>query len=101
MWVIHLQSSKQRIFTHSRKPQYVSLAGGANGSAVSAGERQTAYAEFANDEKYDISLIVMGPADGATAKYVVDNVAEIRKDCMVFLSPELADAQRQLPLQIL
>ena len=81
-------------FSHTgRKPQYVSLAGGANGSAVSAGERQTAYAEFANDEKYDISLIVMGPADGATAKYVVDNVAEIRKDCMVFLSPELADAQ--------
>ena len=34
----------------------------------------------------------MGPANGATAKYVVDNVAEIRKDCMVFLSPELADA---------
>lgn len=80
-------------FTHtSREPQYVSLSGGSDGSAITAGERQTAYANFANDELYDISLIVMGPANGATAKYVVDNVAEIRKDCMVFLSPELADA---------
>ena len=80
-------------FSHtSREPQYVSLTGAANGSAPTAGELQTAYAKFANDEQFDISLIVMGPANGATAKYVVDNVAEIRKDCMVFLSPELADA---------
>ena len=38
-------------------------------------------------------MIPVGPASGTVAKYVVDNVAEIRKDCMVFLSPELADSQ--------
>ena len=81
-------------FAHSsREPQYVSLSGGVSGAAPTAGELQTAYLKFANDELFDISLIVMGPAGGATAKYVVDNVAEVRKDCMVFLSPELADAQ--------
>lgn len=80
-------------FSHTdRIPQYVSLTGGTDDNAVTDGELQTAYAKFANDELYDVSLIPMGPASGTTAKWVVDNVAEVRKDCMVFLSPLLADA---------
>ena len=80
-------------FSHTdRIPQYVSLTGGTDDNAVTDGELQTAYAHFANDELYDVSLIPVGPASGTTAKWVVDNVAEIRKDCMVFLSPLLADA---------
>ena len=85
-------------FTHtSRKPTYDSLSGGTDDNAPTDGELQTAYAKFANDELYDVSLIPMGPASGTVAKYVVDNVAEVRKDCMVFLSPELADAQSTTP----
>ena len=80
-------------FTHtSRKPDYASLSGGTNDNTPTDGELQTAYTHFANDELYDVSLIPVGPASGVVAKWVVDNVAEIRKDCMVFLSPELADA---------
>ena len=81
-------------FSHTgRKPQYVSLAGGTDDNAPTDGELQTAFLKFANDEEFDVSLIPVGPASGTVAKYVVDNVAEIRKDCMVFLSPELADSQ--------
>ena len=85
-------------FTHtSRKPGYASLAGGSDDNAPTDGELQTAYNHFANDELYDVSLIPVGPASGTTAKWVVDNVAEIRKDCMVFLSPELADVTSTTP----
>jgi hypothetical protein len=85
-------------FTHtSRKPDYASLSGGTNDNTPSDGELQTAYTHFANDELYDVSLIPVGPASGVVAKWVVDNVAEIRKDCMVFLSPELADATSLTP----
>jgi len=80
-------------FSHTnRVPQYASLSGGTDDNAPTDGELQTAYAHFANDELYDVSLIPTGPASGTVSKWVVDNVAEIRKDCMVFLSPELADS---------
>lgn len=80
-------------FSHAnRVPNYASLSGGSDDNAVTDGELQTAYAHFSNDELYDVSLIPTGPASGTVSKWVVDNVAEVRKDCMVFLSPELADA---------
>lgn len=53
---------------------------------------QTEYAKLANGELYDVSLIpVIGvSSDNATARYVVDNVAEVRRDCVVFTSPTSA-----------
>lgn len=66
-----------------------SLTGGVDGySAITAGNVQTGYALFSNDEVYDISLVMMGKANAATTTYVINNVAEVRKDCMVFASPE-------------
>lgn len=50
---------------------------------------QAEYAKLAQAETYDVSLIpVVGvTADNATARYVVQNVAEVRRDCMAFVSP--------------
>lgn len=50
---------------------------------------QTEYAKLANSEVYDVSLIpVVGvSADNATARFVADNVADVRRDCIVFVSP--------------
>jgi phage tail sheath protein FI len=50
---------------------------------------QTEYARLSNSEVYDVSLMpVIGvTADNATARFVVDNVAEVRRDCLVFVSP--------------
>jgi phage tail sheath protein FI len=42
---------------------------------------------FANDELYDVSLIATGRVSAATVTYVINNVAEVRKDCVVFASP--------------
>lgn len=67
----------------------VSLTGGANGTIDDA-DRQTAFALFANDELVDVNLIFVGDSSAAVGDYVIDNVAEIRKDCMVFVSPAYA-----------
>lgn len=64
----------------------VRLSGGISGS-VDAGDLQTAFSLFANDELVDVNLIFVGDASATVGDYVIDNVAEVRKDCMVFVSP--------------
>lgn len=78
-------------FANTTANATVSLAGGVSADSVSAGNLQSGFAVFANDELYDISLIPLGAVNGATATYVINNVAEVRKDCIVFVSPELSD----------
>ena len=66
-----------------------SLNGGVSGDNPTTGNLQTGFAIFANDELYDISLIPVGDANFSVATYVISSVAEIRKDCVVFVSPDL------------
>ena len=66
----------------------VSLSGGVDDFTATDGELQAGFQIFANDELYDISLIPVGKASATVAEYVINNVAEIRKDCVVFISPE-------------
>jgi hypothetical protein len=56
----------------------------------------TAYDQFVSPEDVDISLVLAGSARGGTngeqlPNYLIDNIAEVRKDCMVFVSPQKAD----------
>lgn len=64
-----------------------SLTGGADGTITSANVI-TSYSQVANPDSVDISLIISGPADQVVANHLIDNIAEVRKDCVVFLSPE-------------
>jgi len=66
----------------------ISLTGGVDDLTSTDGQLQTAYAIFANDELYDISLLPIGKASATVATYVINNVAEVRKDCVVFVSPQ-------------
>ena len=68
-----------------------SLTGGVDDNAVQAGDLNTGWALFADAQTTDISLCITGPAPVATAQYVIDNVASIRKDCLAFISPEESD----------
>jgi phage tail sheath protein FI len=72
-----------------RNPTYRSLAGGSDGT-ITAGNVNTAYGLFANPDAVDISLIVSGPGNATVAGYLISNIAETRKDCLVFLSPTKA-----------
>ena len=69
-----------------------SLNGGTEGGAPSDANYVTAYDKFANPEEVDVSLIVTGAASQTVAEHVVDNIATVRKDCVVFISPPQADA---------
>ena len=67
----------------------VSLAAGADGT-VSTANVVTAYDKFDNADAVDVNLVISGPADQTIAADLI-TMAETRKDCVVFLSPEKAD----------
>lgn len=81
------------------KPLSASFGGGQDGaseSAVPINVLTKAYDRFRSTEEIDVSLILQGKARGGTygaqlANYLIDNVAEYRKDCVVFISPDRGD----------
>lgn len=84
------------------KPLTLSFVDGSDGpdeSTVAFGEITRAYDQFASAESVDISLLLTGKSRGGTngeqlANYLIDNIADKRRDCVVFVSPERADVVR-------
>jgi len=62
------------------------LGGGVDDNAPTVAELELGWDLLANSETYDISLFFVGNADTVLSKYVVDNIAEVRKDAVVFIS---------------
>jgi len=83
----------------STVPYVASFVGGADGttsSTIALADLAAAYDLFKDASSVDVSLIMQGKARGGTngeqlANYLIDNIAENRKDCIVFVSPEKAD----------
>ena len=78
------------------KPYKVSFSGGTDGQSEGSGSLPfgsiaAAYDVFRDTQRFDVSLVLAGKpvgTDGAQlANYLIDNVAEVRKDCVVFISP--------------
>ncbi len=69
--------------------QSTSLTGGVD-SSPSVGNLQTGYDLFANDELVDVSLLLLSAHSTGVGDYVIDNVCEVRKDCLAFISPQRA-----------
>jgi hypothetical protein len=67
------------------------LSAGVAGDSVTAGNLTAGYALFSNDELYDVSLIPMGPTTTASVVNSVIAIADSRRDCVVFASPQYAD----------
>lgn len=64
-----------------------SLSGGVDDYSPTDGNIMTAFEVFANDELYDVSLIPTGKVSQTVGNFVISNVAEVRRDCVVFVSP--------------
>jgi hypothetical protein len=68
---------------------------GASETNVSIAALASAYDLFADASTVDLSLILQGKARGTNdvqlANYLIDNIAEVRKDCVVFVSPAKED----------
>lgn len=67
-----------------------------NESSISVGDVIQAYDLFKSAEDIDVSLIISGKARGGSVgqqlgNYLIDNIAETRKDCVVFISPDKND----------
>ena len=62
------------------------LALGADG-APTDGDLTNAYDHFGNSEQADVSLLLTGPASQTVSEYIIDNIAESRKDLVTFISP--------------
>ena len=56
-------------------------------SIVNAG-----YSLYTDPADVDVSLIIQGKARGSVlANHIINNICEVRKDCVAFISPELSD----------
>jgi hypothetical protein len=80
------------------KPLTVSLAGGVDQDEANVAFTAVAaaYDQLVSPEDVDISLVLGGSArDGNLGSqlpnYLIDNLAEVRKDCVVFISPRKVD----------
>ena len=76
-------------FTEIYRPRAFSLAGGIDATPTDA-DVIVAYDQFANPDAIDIALVIGGPASSTVAAHLINNIAEVRKDCVVFLSPTMA-----------
>ena len=75
---------------------FVRGADGATETTVSMAALGAAYDLFADASTVDLSLVLQGKAIGSgneaqLANYLIDNIAEVRKDCVVFISPARSD----------
>ena len=76
-------------FTNVIPSSEISLTGGTDDYAPTNGEKKFAYDLFDQDQ-LPVSLMIAGPGDATHVTNLID-IAEKRKDLMVFASPERAD----------
>ena len=84
-------TAKGTTFANLTSNVTMTLSGGVSADSPTDGNVTTAMSIFANDEAYDVSLMPIGSASATVATYAINSVAEVRKDCVVFCSPELSD----------
>jgi len=82
--------SSGTMFSETEPVYTATLEGGLNGRPTS-GDLAMAYDLFRNADDIDVSLLMTGPWNTTVSKYVIDNIAESRKDCVVFVSPSYSD----------
>jgi len=80
----------------------VTISGGNDGTDeanITLGELVLGYDTFKDAGDVDISFVLQGKPRGTNgyelANYIIDNIAESRKDCVAFVSPELTDTKAQ------
>jgi len=90
-WGTSANSALKPFFTQNRIGINASMSGGADGQDLTDGEIITGFDKFKSSEDVDVSLVVTGAQSSVVNSYLISNIAETRKDCMVFCSPEQSD----------
>ena len=67
-----------------------SLAGAVDGNQLTDSELELAYDLYKEPQVVDFNLIMQGEGSTIVGKYISDNIADARKDCIALLSPNQA-----------
>lgn len=101
-WGMRIQGSDgtPRTFYSLKKAYDVQLSGGSNGDRAGVNELIGGWEKFKNAEDIDVNLLFAGDAGGSensktVIRYIIDNICEYRRDCMLFFSPNLVDILNQ------
>ena len=78
-------------FTAVDVPTSESLSGGLDGTNATDGELKASYEKFNDADTVDVGLIIAGPSGSASHIDNLITIAENRKDCVVFASPQRSD----------
>ena len=78
-------------FFNGSVPLSTSLIGGTDGTAPSSADIVRGYDEFKSAEDIDVSLLTTSDHGSTVVRHAINQIAETRKDCLVFFSPEKAD----------
>jgi len=78
-------------FTDVDVPTSESLSGGLDGTASTDGNLKSGYELFNDADTVDVGLIIAGPSGSASHIDNLITIAENRKDCVVFASPQRSD----------
>jgi phage tail sheath protein FI len=79
-------SAANTTFDNSGAHDYT-LSGGVDDLSATDGQLMTAWDVYRDDQRYDISLLPAGKVTSTVANFII-GIAEERKDCIAFISPE-------------
>ena len=90
-WGTSANVASKLSYTQNRTNISTSMTGGADGQELTDANVILGYDKFKSSEDVDVSLIITGSVSAVINSYLISNIAEVRKDCMVFASPEQSD----------
>ena len=90
-WGTSANVASKPSYTQNRTNISISMTGGADGQELTDANVILGYDKFKSSEDVDVSLIITGSVSAVINSYLISNIAEVRKDCMVFASPEQSD----------
>jgi phage tail sheath protein FI len=81
------------------------MSGGLDGYGSTTGlanndDLQRGWLKFLNAEDVDVSILITANANATTINYVHDNIAAVRRDCVVVCSPEQSDVVNNYPNEL-
>lgn len=79
--------ARKTVFTGSKLPIVYDLEDGFDGVKPDNAEYIRGYMQFQDKTRVDISLLIGGAANQTVSLFLIQNIAEHRKDCVAFISP--------------
>jgi len=71
--------------------QTSSFVNGRDGNTPTNANYLLGYDKFKNAEEVDVTILLGAAANAVRARYLIEQICEVRKDCVAVISPEKAD----------